>query len=125
MFDSENHCTTPGSNAPPETAGLIFDARGNLYSTTSHGGGSGNGTVFKVDPTTRKETILYSFTGGVDGTYPYAGVIWDAKGNLYGNTLHGGDVKKCSDLGCGVVFKLDPATSEKEEENDSWPSTRR
>src|ERR1700686_2591622 len=46
-------------------AGLIRDAAGNLYGTTTNGGTGtgasfGNGTVFKVDSTGR-ETVLYSF----------------------------------------------------------------
>ena len=44
-----------------------------------------------------------SFTGGADGDNPYAGLIFDAAGNLYGTTLHGGQT-----IGVGVVFKLTP-----------------
>ena len=51
--------------------------------------------------------MLYSFTGGADGGSPYAGVIRDAAGNLYGTTLYGG-----SYAGCGVVFKVDTAGHE-------------
>jgi uncharacterized repeat protein (TIGR03803 family) len=47
---------------------------------------------------------LYSFKGGADGVSPYAGVIQDAQGNLYGTTFYGGEVA-CSG-GCGTVFKL-------------------
>src|SRR5437867_3268728 len=43
-------------------------------------------------------TTLYSFTGS-DGAYPYAGLIADASGNLYGTTYYGGH-------GYGTVFKL-------------------
>jgi len=83
------------------TAGLIQDAAGNLYGTTSAGGASGFGTVFKLD-TTGKETVLYSFTGGTDGATPFAGLIRDAAGNFYG-TAYGGGAS-----GIGTVFKLTP-----------------
>jgi len=89
------------------TAGLILDSAGNLYGTTEFGGsisGGGYGTVFKIDPT-GVETVLYRFQGIPDGAYPYAGLIRDSVGNLYGATLYGGGG---SGLGSGTVFKLDP-----------------
>src|SRR6266571_650597 len=58
-------------------------------------------------PSARAQTlvVLHTFTGGVDGYYPYAGLIQDAAGNLYGTTFWGG-------AGAGVVFKLDPTGKE-------------
>jgi uncharacterized repeat protein (TIGR03803 family) len=53
-----------------------------------------------------KETVLWSFTGGTDGAIPYAGLVLDGSGNLYGTTYGGGNTK-CSG-GCGVVYKLTP-----------------
>jgi uncharacterized repeat protein (TIGR03803 family) len=50
--------------------------------------------------------VLHSFTGGADGGYPYAGVIRDSAGNLYGTTISGGAANK------GVVYKLDSAGQE-------------
>lgn len=87
-------------------AGVVRDAAGNLYGTTQAGGTSFRGTVFKVD-TTGKETVLYSFLGGTDGTSSAAGVIRDAAGNLYGTTDGGGDLTCFNGLGCGIVFKVD------------------
>src|SRR5207302_4215627 len=46
-FCSAPNCT---DGASPQ-AGLIQDAAGNLYGTTSIGGGNGGGTVFKITPT--------------------------------------------------------------------------
>ena len=80
-------------------ADVLRDAAGNLYGTTSKGGSSGYGTVFKVS-TTGKETVVHSFTGGANGAYPYAGVIMDTKGNLYGTTSEIGS------SGYGTVFKV-------------------
>src|SRR5271157_3096218 len=102
---------SPDGEAP--YGGLVLDAQGNLYGTTSQGGDpactNGCGTVFKVD-TTGKETVLYSFTGGTDGAIPYAGLVPDAQGNLYGTTSQGGD-PACTN-GCGTVFKVDTTGKE-------------
>lgn len=49
-----------------------------------------------------KETTLYAFTGGNDGSFPHAGLIADGKGNLYGTTSAGGADHS------GVVFELSP-----------------
>jgi uncharacterized repeat protein (TIGR03803 family) len=92
---------SPPKGANP-TSGLIRDAVGNLYGTTPNGGTAGAGVVFKVDSAGR-ETVLYSFTGGADGANPYAGVIGDSAGNLYGTTVNGGTA------GAGVVFRVDAA----------------
>jgi uncharacterized repeat protein (TIGR03803 family) len=97
-----------------DPGGLVRDAQGNLYGTTSAGGASGKGTVFKVD-TTGKETLLYSFSWaggyGADGAYPL-GLVQDAQGNLYGTTTSGGDLACDGPYGCGTVFKLDTTGKE-------------
>jgi len=90
-------------------AGVILDSAGNLYGTTAAGGTGGAGVVFKLD-TTGHLTVLYSFTGGSDGAYPYAGVILDSAGNLYGTTAYGGN--KSGHAGSGVVFKVDTTNHE-------------
>jgi uncharacterized repeat protein (TIGR03803 family) len=82
-------------------AGLVRDSAGNLYGTTYHGGFFGYGTVFKVD-TSGQETVLHSFAYSTDGGYPYAGLVRDVAGNLYGTTFQGGV------SGAGTVFKLTP-----------------
>ncbi len=85
---------------------LVRGAEGSLYGTTSGGYGTNNGTVFKVDAK-GKETVLYRFTGGTDGSNPYAGLVRDRKGNLYGTTQYGGDLACYAPYGCGTVFKVD------------------
>jgi uncharacterized repeat protein (TIGR03803 family) len=90
---------------------LILDMSGNLYGTTRIGGnrrcggyGLGCGVVFKLDPND-KETLLHIFGQTIgDGVLPYAGVVEDPEGNLYGTTWAGGD-PGCN---CGVVYKLAP-----------------
>jgi uncharacterized repeat protein (TIGR03803 family) len=89
-------------------AGVIRDAAGNLYGTTSGGGAAFFGTVFQLDKH-GTETILHSFTHGPrDGAQPCAGLVRDAKGNLYGTTPFGGNAS-CRRGGCGVVFKVSPS----------------
>jgi uncharacterized repeat protein (TIGR03803 family) len=100
---------TPDGAAP--YAGVTLDSAGNLYGATYDGGASNDGTVFKLD-TSGQETVLYSFTGtGGDGAHPYAGVILDSSGNLYGTTYAGGDLS-CGTQGCGTVFELDTSGQE-------------
>ena len=80
---------------------LLLDASGNLYGTTVSGGAKNYGTVFKFTPGVG-ESVVYSFTGGSDGAYPFAGLVLDANGNLYGTTYGGGANDK------GTVFMITP-----------------
>lgn len=85
-------------------AGLLMDKTGNLYGTTTFGGSSDSGTVFKLAPDGSggwTESVMYSFSG-TDGQYPSGGLIMDGGGNLYGTTGSGGSV------GSGTVFELTP-----------------
>jgi len=96
----------------PYRGPLAIDAAGNLYGTAYFGGshpcaGGGCGLVYKLDASGR-ETVLYDFTGGKDGAYPFPGVVMDKAGNLYGVSPLGGD-SACPinrGRGCGVVFKI-------------------
>jgi uncharacterized repeat protein (TIGR03803 family) len=100
-----------GSDGRSPYASLIFDTAGNLYGTTYKGGAHGLGTVFKITPGangTWAETVLHSFGAGGDGYYPYASLIFDAVGNLYGTTSWGG-----SNGNYGVVFQLVPGVGGK------------
>ena len=78
-----------GSDGAHPYAGMIADKSGNLYGTTETGGANGFGTVFRLAPNGTK-TVLHSFAGGSDGINPYAGVIADKSGDLYGTTYQGG-----------------------------------
>ncbi len=99
-----------GDDGGAPRGGVIFDAAGNLYGTGSNFGANGFGVVFKLTPNsngTWTESVLYPFTGGSDGHFPEASLIFDSTGNLYGTTAAGGDFGACPS-GCGVVFKLSP-----------------
>jgi hypothetical protein len=56
------------------------------------------------------ESVLHKFNNS-DGANPYAGLVFDAAGNLYGTAQGGGELSLCSGgySGCGVVFKLTPS----------------
>jgi uncharacterized repeat protein (TIGR03803 family) len=105
-----------GDNGAHPYGTLVFDQSGNLYGTTSSGGPNGGlGTVYELSPVEGggwTQTTLYTFNptlNPTDGSGPYAGVILDAAGNLYGTTLLGGGTAGCQS-GCGVVFQLTPVS---------------
>jgi uncharacterized repeat protein (TIGR03803 family) len=114
------HNFTGGAQGATPTAGVIRDSAGNLYGTTRNGGSfngdvcsypvshpveDGCGIVYELDAA-GQETVLYTFTGGTDGAAPYAGVVRDTAGNLYGTTEFGGRA------GFGVVYKVDQSGQE-------------
>jgi len=93
-------------------AGLIHDAKGNAYGTTVFGGANSNcnypygcGTVFEIDRA-GQESVLYSFTGGLDGFQPYGSLVMDSEGHLYGTTEAGGVYNSTCNMGCGTIFRL-------------------
>ena len=111
LYSFSGCCDVYKNGATPD-GGLVRDAAGNLYGTTLEGGAAKSGTVFKLD-TAGTETVIHSFTGtGGDGAEPYAGLIRDAAGNLYGTTIYAGDLACHPPYGCGTVFKLDAAGAE-------------
>jgi len=97
------HSFAGGADGATPNSGVIEDAAGSLYGTTTAGGTAGAGTVFRVKG--RRETVLYSFAGGADGAAPQGGLAMDAAGNLYGTTTAGGPA------GNGTVFELVPPTT--------------
>ncbi len=95
--------TGPPADGLYVVAPLLLAEDGSLYGTTAQGGTNNAGTVFKLTPTGSgwTESVLYSFTGVADGGTPYAGLVVDERGNLYGTTYAGG-------IGMGVAFELTP-----------------
>jgi uncharacterized repeat protein (TIGR03803 family) len=110
---------TSGPDGWEPNGNLIRDAQGNLYGTSRFGGSNpscsstlGCGTVFEITPSST-ETVLYSFSGGADGSNPTgAGLVQDRQGNLYGTTYSGGVGSCYQGFGCGVVFKVTPSGTE-------------
>jgi len=95
---------TGASDGGFPAGGLIFDATGNLYGTTQECTHKCFGTVFQLAPSMGKWSfaVLHTFKG-LGGAYPYAGLISDANGNLYGTTTEGGKNRE------GTVFRLSPS----------------
>ena len=94
----------------PQYGDLVFDQQGNIYGTAPYGGSptpncsSGCGVAYELTPSNGgwTESILYRFQGENDGGVPFAGLIFDTAGNLYGTTALGG-----TDF--GVVYMLSPS----------------
>jgi len=101
-----------GSDGAGPQASLAFDKSYNIYGTTRGGGisgacsGDGCGVVFMLTRTIGgkwKETVLHRFAGGSDGSYPFASVVFDASGDVYSSTEHGG-----GSYDDGTVYELSP-----------------
>jgi len=106
------HSFTGGADGGRPYSGVVMDATGNLYGSTFFGGDFNKGVVYRVSPNTDgswTETVLHSFSGGVDGAGPYDTPIFDAAGNLYGTTFNGG-----ATYNTGTVFQLTPNS------DDTW-----
>jgi len=97
-----------GNGGGQPFGGVVRDAQGNLYGTTENGGRHISGTLFEVTAPNVAKTLHLFRTGppsfkrevsAKDGTYPAAGPVMDAAGNLYGTTQYGGQ------FGCGTVYK--------------------
>ncbi len=108
-FCAQTNCT---DGAGPEGE-LVMDASGNLFGTTSGGGSTQYGTVFKLVPngTSSTETVLYNFCSRtvncLDGGAPNSSVALDASGNIFGAaTMGGGNNGNDSITGSGTLFEL-------------------
>src|SRR5438105_317743 len=55
--------------------------------------------------------VLYSFTGGADGSSPQAGLVRDKADDLYGTTASGGSTE-AGPQNAGTVFELDGSGDE-------------
>jgi uncharacterized repeat protein (TIGR03803 family) len=104
------HSFTGPTDGVYPMGGLIMDPAGKLYGTT---GGDpsvslGNGSVFELVNSSGSyaEYVLHTFVGAPDdGASPYAGLLMDASGNLYGTTSAGGA------SGDGTVFEISNASA--------------
>src|SRR5579883_1411003 len=103
------HAFAGPEGAQPYTGALI-EHGGNLFGTTEFGG-TGDGVVYEVFRSAADAlfttSAIYTFRAGTDGAAPYAGLVADGAGNLYGTTSSGGT--GCSGIGCGTVFELSPS----------------
>jgi uncharacterized repeat protein (TIGR03803 family) len=108
------HSFAGGADGVYPYSNLVFDQAGNLYGTTVTSGPyeGGPGVVFQLTPNGLggwTDNVIYSFNGGNDGQNPFAGVVFDRQGNLYGTTWAGGTPNCRYQPGCGTVFQLTPS----------------
>jgi hypothetical protein len=96
-----------GQDGQYPKAGVTMDPSGNLFGTTYIGGAYGVGIAFELTRESNgwSESIIHTFSGSPDGSYPGSGLTIDAAGNLYGTSVFGGKFQTCK-LGCGTVFQL-------------------
>jgi uncharacterized repeat protein (TIGR03803 family) len=93
-----------GADGKLPAGGVIRDAAGRIFGTTSQGGAFDGGTVFELD-TTGKLTVLHTFGSGTDGYAPYDALV-PVGSSFYGTTVAGGTNS------FGTVFKLDTSGQE-------------
>ena len=101
-----NFCRQSGcADGANPVAGLVQAANGDFYGTTSYGGTTNKGTVFRITPSGTLTTLhsFCSLSGCTDGSLPYAGLVQATNGNLYGTTQGGGAHNG------GTVFKVTPS----------------
>jgi hypothetical protein len=96
-----------GNDGMSPVGPMISDSAGNLYGVTYYGGIPHWGVVYELSPPAIRggkwtETVLHSFTGGMDGAAPSGGLTFDRAGNIYGSTYDGGDCL----YSCGTIFEL-------------------
>jgi uncharacterized repeat protein (TIGR03803 family) len=114
-----------GENVVYPNGSLVLDKAGNLYGTSWWGGvlcSTNNypcGLVFELlRPTISGRSwtlaVLHNFQTG-EGSTPFAGMVIDGAGNLYGTTSQGGDTSGTCVMwpyaGCGTIFELSPNQS--------------
>ena len=103
-----------GNDGKAPQGWLVRDGKRNLYGVTSDGGGTfahcqssyGCGTIFVVKPS-GQEHVLYRFTDGIDGGYPFAGLTAGGEGELYGTASSGSGSSRG-----GTVFRIDARNGE-------------
>jgi len=116
------HSFTGGDDGGIPNSTMTFDKAGNLYGATLAGGNTsctdsssglvpGCGVVFELIPGADgkwTEKVLHKFENGEDGAYGWSGVIFDKAGNMYGDTIGGGNTPYPYYGGCGTVYELLP-----------------
>lgn len=83
-----------GADGSSPISGLVFDASGNMYGTTSAGGAACDcGVIFKMTRSASgswSESVVYRFPGSPQAGTAYNGLVADSAGNFYGTTVNGG-----------------------------------
>lgn len=82
---------------------------GDFYGTAYEGGSLGGGIAYQLVPNGSgwTENILANFGCNRYGDYPWAGLIFDSQGNIYGANSDAGP--SCGGAGGGAVFEFIPS----------------
>jgi uncharacterized repeat protein (TIGR03803 family) len=95
------YCFTNFPDGANSYAPLVQAADGALYGTTSSGGNTNTGAIFRLNPDGSGYSVVYRFADGpTDGARPYAGLVGTGYGTFFGTTLQGGA------SGFGAVYRL-------------------
>ena len=96
------------------TAGVTFDAAGNMYGTASEGGPNNGGNVWRIS-VSGDYTVMHDFGGTItgangatvaDGVGPQGGVTFDSVGNMYGTTGAGGSNGIAGTVSGGIIWEI-------------------
>jgi uncharacterized repeat protein (TIGR03803 family) len=103
VFCREQNCPDGANPA----AGLVLARDGTFYGTTTRGGATGQGTIFRVGPS-GNFTVLHSFciqTNCSDGQFPNGPLVVTFDGNIFGTT-GGGGTGSLNGSPAGLVYEL-------------------
>ncbi|HTZ71392.1 MAG TPA: choice-of-anchor tandem repeat GloVer-containing protein [Acetobacteraceae bacterium] len=103
---------TGGADGTNPSDGLTIGPDGALYGAAT-GGAYNAGVLYRLAPTIEggfQQSVIYTFTGGTDGSNPDGSLAFDSEGRLVGSAAGGGNLR-CDGYyysGCGVLFRLEP-----------------
>lgn len=121
------HTFTGGNDGAGPEAGLTMDAHGNFYGTTSAGGHTGDGVVFKMTNHAGSWILspLFNFDLSTNGAGPYGRVYLASDGTLYGTTQYGpmGGCTVNPVNGCGTAYRLQPPPTAPRSTEVTWRET--
>jgi uncharacterized repeat protein (TIGR03803 family) len=98
------HSFSGGADGGSPIYSGVTAVNGVLYGVTRLGGAAGHGAVYRMDPYSGDETVLYSFTGGTDGGSPLCNLVVTPHA-LFGTTEFAGHYN------LGTVFRVDLGTN--------------
>ncbi len=105
-----------GTDGKAPSGDFIYnDSSGLFYGMTNYGGINGGGTIISFDPSSDKESVVWNFGNGTDGSKPYADLVYYSNNGLYyGMTTLGGSDDE------GTIFTFNPANNK---ESEIWSFT--